>query len=93
MAARTALACCRVETEGAWSTARGNERAIKIVGLTEGEYVQFVAQVGDLNHHEEFTKEGVFPLPKQLVRYRVGKRMDAGVRGSPTTVEILLDAP
>lgn len=93
MAARTALVACTVATEGAWSSARGNERSIKIVHLVEGEYVIFEAEIGDLRHQEEFSKAGVFPLPfKRMERYRVGKRIGEGVRPSPTIVEILLDA-
>lgn len=94
MATRIALVACTNKTDGAWSSAKGNERAIKIIHLVDGEHVVLEAEIGDLRHQEEFSVPGVFPLPfRRMERYRVGKWVDDGVKPSPTTVEIILDAP
>lgn len=94
MATRLALVACKDAIEGPWTLARGNERAIKIGHLLNGERILLVAQIGDLNHQEEYTVPGTFPLPlKRMERYRVIKQVDEGLSGSPTTVEVILDAP
>ncbi len=94
MGTRVALLACVGTAEGPWTIAKGNEAALKVVHLMEGEHVRVEIMVGDLQDQITYDSPGVFPLPwKRIDRYRVCKVVDDGVSGSPTTVEVVLDAP
>lgn len=92
MATRMALVACTNATEGPWTLSKGNESAIKIVHLVDGERVVLDMRIGDLSDTHQYDLPGTFPLPwKRMDRYRVIKEVDDGVRPSPTTVEIVLN--
>lgn len=92
MATRMALVACIDATEGPWTLAKGNETGIKIVCLGEGERVGLRMEVEDVSDIAIFDSAGSYPFPWQgIKRYRVVKEVDDGVKGSPTTVEIILN--
>lgn len=94
MATRVALLACVGPADGPWTLAKNNERAVKVVHMMEGEHVRFEMEIGELKDSLVFDSPGVFPLPwPRMGRYRVCKVLGDGVRGSPTTVEVVLDAP
>lgn len=92
MATRVALVACSESTEGPWTLAKGNESGIKIVHLLEGERVSLEVKVDGIYGVATFDQPGSFPLPwSRFDKYRIVKEVDSGVRGSPTTVEVILN--
>lgn len=92
MATRLALVACSESTEGPWTLAKGNERGIKIVHLVEGERVSLEVKIDSVYGVAFFDQPGSFPLPwERIDKYRVSKEVSLNVRGSPTTVEIILN--
>lgn len=86
---RLALVAMKNATEGPWSRAKGNEVAVQILHLVEGEQVRLDMEIGELSESTVFNQPGLFPLPlRRCERYRVSKTQS---QGSPTTVEIVLD--
>lgn len=87
---RLALLACLDTREGVWSRARGNESAVKIIGLGEGEYVEIEIRSGPVHDSMIYRSPGVFSLPwKDFDQYRISKFAGNGVRSS-TTVEVIL---
>ena len=92
MATRMALVACDTTTEGPWTLAKGNEKGIKIIHMVEGERVSLEVEVDGVSNIVTFDQPGSFPLQLDIFsRYRVLKQVDDAVRGSPTTVEIILN--
>jgi hypothetical protein len=92
MATRVALVACSETTEGPWTLAKGNESGIKIVHLCEGERVRLEVDVAGTSSTKTFDQSGSYPLQIDIFnKYRVIKEVDPEVRGSPTTVEIILN--
>lgn len=86
---RLALVAMKFASEGPWARAKGNEQAVQITHLLEGEQVRFDMTIGDLSDSISYDQPGLYPLPfKRMERYRVSK---THTLGSPTTVEIVLD--
>lgn len=92
MATRVALVACEQATEGPWTLAKGNEQGIKIVQLGEGERISLEVKIDGIFGFATFDQAGSFSLPwSRFDRYRVVKEVNDGVRGSPTTVEMILN--
>lgn len=92
MGTRLALVACKASNEGPWTSACGNETALKVTDLGKGEHVILSMEIGELKESVTYYANGVYPLPwKRVERYKVSKHVPDGVRAFPTTVEIILD--
>jgi len=97
MKTRTALVACVDATDGAWAFVKGNEKAIHVESLAEGERV-FIEihsdNPGIPGEKEVFAGEGTFPYSFTRFiggKYRIGKILRPGTRPQPTTVGIVLE--
>jgi hypothetical protein len=91
MKTRLALVACYSECDGSWAIARGNEKALRITHLMQGEQIRFDIEVGDLRDSIIFNQPGLFTLPwKRFERYKVAKCISPLTQPSPTTVEVVL---
>lgn len=89
---RLALVACVGSHEGPWTLAKGNETAVKIVGLGEGEHVVLDCKIGELQESTIFDEGGVFPLPlRRMEKYRLRKVVNGCKQSKPTTVEMILN--
>lgn len=92
MAMRLMMVGCFGSTEGPWTIAKGNEKALEIIHLLEGERIELELESQDATHTEIYYRSGFFPLPQvDFGRYRVVKKVDDGVIQSPTTVRMQLN--
>lgn len=86
MPSRLALVACFGPHEGPWLRARGNETSVKVTCLGEGEIVVMRSEKESIQTSENFTSNGIFPLPKAISRVSF-KKLGGH---SPTTVELVI---
>ncbi len=88
---RLALVACKGPHDGPWMRLRGNEKAVKISFLGEGERVFFDYQTGDSqNRTVEYSSEGSYPLPEKGIHRGAFRKTGPGTKH--TTVEFVVNA-
>lgn len=90
MRTRLALVSCLSSLEGAWTLAQGNEAALRVVHLLDGERVRLEV---DGQQPYLLNQPGEFPIQiRKGTKYRVCKEVDTSVEvPSPTFAEVLLN--
>lgn len=92
MAYRLALVACVGAAEGAWTYARGNERAVEIIHLLDGERVRLDVDTDGHQASQFFVQPGQFPVEMHgCKRYRISKEVtEVSSAGAPTIARVVL---